>query len=80
MNQRFELVDEYLENESASPGKSEAICIEEPELGIHTDIIPILACLLKEASERTQLIATHYEALIDELSDDPESVIICHYL
>ncbi len=54
------------------------ICIEEPELGIHTDIIPTLAKLLKEASARTQLIVTtHSEALIDELSDTPESVLVC---
>ncbi len=54
------------------------ICIEEPELGIHTDIIPVLATLLKEASARTQLIVTtHSDALVDELSDTPESVLVC---
>lgn len=54
------------------------ICIEEPELGLHPDIIPRIAELLKSASERTQLIiTTHSEKLIDELSDDPESVVIC---
>ena len=54
------------------------ICIEEPELGLHPDIIPQIAELLKSASERTQLIVTtHSERLIDELSDDPESVVVC---
>jgi len=54
------------------------ICIEEPELGIHTDIIPVLAALLKEASARTQLIVTtHSDALVDEFSDTPESVLVC---
>jgi predicted ATPase len=34
--------------------------------------------LLKSASERTQLIVTtHSEKLIDELSDEPESVVVC---
>jgi len=54
------------------------ICIEEPELGIHTDIIPVLAELLIEASTRSQLIVTtHSEALVDALSDTPDSVLVC---
>lgn len=60
------------------PDPPPLICIEEPELGIHTDIIPTLADLLKEASTRTQLIVTtHSEALVDELTDIPESVLVC---
>ena len=54
------------------------ICIEEPELGLHPDIIPQIAKLLISASERTQLIVTtHSKALIDQLWEDPESVIVC---
>ena len=54
------------------------ICIEEPELGLHPDIIPAVARLLKSASERTQLIVTtHSELLVDELHDDPESIVVC---
>ena len=54
------------------------ICIEEPDLGLHPDLIPQIARLLKSASERTQLIiTTHSKALIDEFSDDPESVVVC---
>ena len=54
------------------------ICIEEPELGLHPDIIPVLAELLKSASERTQLVVTtHSELLVGELRDDPESVVVC---
>ncbi|MCK5244230.1 MAG: AAA family ATPase [Desulfobacterales bacterium] len=54
------------------------ICIEEPELGIHTDILPLLADLIKEASGRTQLIiTTHSDVLVDELTDRPESVMVC---
>jgi predicted ATPase len=54
------------------------VCVEEPELGLHPDVITIVAELLKSASERTQLIVTtHSERLIDELSDDPESVVVC---
>jgi predicted ATPase len=54
------------------------IAIEEPELGLHPDIIPQVAKLLIEASERTQLVVTtHSRLLIDCLSEDPESIIVC---
>ena len=54
------------------------VCIEEPELGLHPDIMPTLAELLKDASTRTQLIVTtHSETLIDALSESPEDVIVC---
>ncbi len=54
------------------------VCIEEPELGLHPDIIPTLAQLLIEASERTQLIiTTHSDILVDELTDTPDTVFVC---
>ncbi|HEY9863538.1 MAG TPA: AAA family ATPase [Candidatus Obscuribacterales bacterium] len=54
------------------------ICIEEPELGLHPDILPIIAQLLIEASQRTQLIVTtHSDALISALSEIPESILVC---
>lgn len=54
------------------------ICIEEPELGLHPDVIVSLADLLKEASERTQLIVTtHSTTLIDCFTDSPEDVVVC---
>ena len=60
------------------PAPSPLICIEEPELGMHPDIIPEVAKLLNEASQRTQLIVTTHSAqLIDEFSDQPEAVLVC---
>ena len=54
------------------------VCIEEPELGLHPDILPGLAKLLREASERCQLIVTtHSEVLVDALTDEPESIVVC---
>ena len=54
------------------------IVIEEPELGLHPDVIPKLAALLIEASQRTQIvITTHSRMLVDSLGDDPECVIVC---
>ena len=54
------------------------VCLEEPELGLHPDILPGLADLLREASERCQLIVTtHSDTLVDALTDTPESIVIC---
>ncbi|MBN8733325.1 MAG: AAA family ATPase [Acidobacteria bacterium] len=54
------------------------ICIEEPELGLHPDILPKLADLLVEASERTQLIVTtHSDVLVDAMTERPECVVVC---
>ncbi len=54
------------------------ICIEEPELGLHPDVLVNVGKLLKEASKRTQLIVTtHSDVLVDCMSEDPEDVIVC---
>jgi predicted ATPase len=54
------------------------VCIEEPELGLHPDVLPAIAELLVEASQRTQLIVTtHSDILVSALSKVPESVIVC---
>ena len=54
------------------------VAIEEPELGLHPDIIPKLADLLIQASQKTQLfVTTHSDILVDALTDNPESVIVC---
>ncbi len=59
------------------PDPPKLICIEEPELGLHPDMIPKIADLLKDASLRTQLVVTtHSDMLVDALSDQPESVVI----
>jgi predicted ATPase len=54
------------------------VCIEEPEIGLHPDVLPTIAELLIEASQRTQLvITTHSDALVSALSDTPEAVLVC---
>lgn len=59
------------------PNPPPLVCIEEPELGLHPDVLPTLASLLKDAAERTQLIiTTHSDVLVDALTDQPESVIV----
>lgn len=60
------------------PNPPPLLCIEEPELGLHPDVLPTLATILKEASARTQIIATTHSAeLIDSLSDCPEAILVC---
>ncbi len=60
------------------PAPPPVVCIEEPELGLHPDMIPTLADLLRDASTRTQLIlTTHSQSLVECFSDDPESVCVC---
>ena len=54
------------------------LCIEEPELGLHPDVLTLLAELLVEASERTQLIVTtHSDALISALTNHVDAVVAC---
>ena len=54
------------------------IVIEEPELGLHPDLIVHVAELLVRASQRTQLIVTtHSKDLVTAMSDHPERVIVC---
>lgn len=60
------------------PNPPPLVCIEEPELGLHPDVLPGLARLLKETSQKTQLIVTtHSDVLVDEMSEEPEAVVVC---
>ena len=54
------------------------VAIEEPEMGLHPDLIPKIADLLVDASSRCQLVVTtHSDVLVDALSERPESVVVC---
>lgn len=59
------------------PSPPPLICIEEPELGLHPDVLPNLAKLLRNASERSQIVVTtHSEMLVDAFTDNPEAILI----
>jgi predicted ATPase len=61
-----------------NPKPPPLLCIEEPGLALHPDVIPLVAELLRDASQRTQLIVTtHSRDLIDQFTDEPESVVVC---
>ncbi len=54
------------------------VVIEEPELGLHPDVVLSIGRMLVEASRRMQLVVTtHSRVLIDALDDLPSSVIVC---
>jgi predicted ATPase len=60
------------------PDPPPLICIEEPELGLHPDILPKVADLLVDAATRTQLIVTtHSDILVDAMTERPEAILIC---
>ena len=54
------------------------VVIEEPELGLHPDILPVIRDLMIEASETRQLIVTtHSTQLVDAMTEHADSVLVC---
>jgi predicted ATPase len=61
-----------------NPDPPPLVCIEEPELGFHPDMVHEIGRLLIAASERMQLIVTtHSDALIEEFTEMPDAVVVC---
>lgn len=59
-----------------SPGLTAITLIDEPEVSLHPELLRLLADLMREASQKTQLIvATHSDRLIRFLK--PEEILIC---
>lgn len=60
------------------PAPPPLVVIEEPELGLHPDMFPILRDLLQSASARTQLVVTtHSPTLVDAFTETPEVILVC---
>lgn len=60
------------------PDPPPLICIEEPEFGLHPDILPKVADLLSAAAQRTQIVVTtHSDILVDAMTEQPEVVVVC---
>jgi predicted ATPase len=54
------------------------VVIEEPELGLHPDMLPTLRDLMVSASAKTQLIVTtHSTQMVDAMTDHADSVLVC---
>ncbi len=61
-----------------NPTPPRLVCIEEPELGLHPDMVHELGKLLIAASERMQLVVTtHSEILLESFTECPEAVLVC---
>jgi predicted ATPase len=60
-----------------SPGLPKVMLIDEPEVSLHPEMLRLLTELMREASERTQLIvATHSDRLVRFL--EPHEVLVCN--
>ncbi len=60
------------------PDPAPLVVIEEPELGLHPDVLPTLCDLMVAASEKTQLIVTtHSTQMVDAMTDHADSVLVC---
>jgi predicted ATPase len=63
------------------PSAAPLICLEEPELGLHPDALTLIAELLVEAAQKTQvLVTTQSDVLVSALSEHAESVVVCDNL
>ncbi len=61
-----------------SPGLPKITLIDEPEVGLHPEMLRLLAELMREASCRSQLvIATHSDRLVRFLA--PTELLVCDY-
>ena len=61
-----------------SPEPPPLVCIEEPELGLHPDAVMLMGDVLKEASERMQLVVTtHSNALVSAFDDRANAIVTC---
>ena len=59
-----------------SPSLTAVTLIDEPEVSLHPELLRLLADVMREASQRTQLIvATHSDRLIRFL--EPKEVLVC---
>lgn len=60
------------------PSPPPLVALEEPELGLHPDVVAEVANLLVHASERMQIVVTtHSRMLVDALADHPSSIVVC---
>jgi predicted ATPase len=63
------------------PRVAPLICLEEPELGLHPDALTLIAELLVEAAQKTQIVVTTpSDVLVSALSEHAESVVVCDNL
>jgi predicted ATPase len=61
----------------ASPANNEVIAIDEPELGLHPHMLPIITELAQRASEQTQVVfTTHSPQFLDAFAEPPATTVV----
>lgn len=56
------------------------IAIDEPEVGLHSSMLPVIADYARAASKRTQIIlTTHSPAFLDAFGSDPPQVTVVQW-
>jgi predicted ATPase len=64
----------------ASPEPASLIAIDEPEVGLHPSMLPIVAEYAAEAAARTQVVMTsHSPVFLDAFSHVPAEVTLLHW-
>ena len=65
----------------ANPEPGDLIAIDEPETGLHPNMLPIIAELATEASERTQVIlTTHSPQFLDAFTGEPPTTTVAEWV
>ena len=64
----------------AHPDPPALIAIDEPEVGLHPSMLPVLAEYAAAASERTQVVLTsHSPEFLDAFTELSPQVTLCHW-
>lgn len=64
----------------ANPESPDLIAIDEPDVGLHPSMLPIIAEYASRASKRTQVIlTTHSPEFLDAFTDLNPTVTLCHW-
>jgi predicted ATPase len=64
----------------AHPEPGSLIAIDEPEVGLHPSMLPIIAEYAEDASQRTQVVLTsHSPEFLDAFTDRSPHVALCHW-
>lgn len=64
----------------ASPSPGSLIAIDEPEIGLHPSMLPIVAELCADASERSQIIlTTHSAQFLDAFTSEPPTITVAEW-
>jgi predicted ATPase len=57
------------------------VCIEQPELGLHPNIMGTVGFIMKEVldpeKECVMIVTTYSTELVDSLTESPDDVLVC---